>query len=667
MSSLSAIDRAALVARHRIHLTTAERWLQVGNGEFTANLDASGLQTCAGNLMAHWAWHAFPLPAGCSAADIPATGSFDRGHPRGYQQVPPGREALYAWMYENPHRLGLGRLGLVRADGRRLAEAEFAGLDRQLDLWSGLATSAYAVDGEPMRVEACCHPHLDLLAARLSSPALGGGALRVALDFAYPLADRGEPFLGDWEHPDRHATVAVECSARRVVLRRTINGTTYLAIFEVAGGTIAAGTQPHTWLATADGPELEVLCWFGAEARALPGYAVVRAASQRHWEGFWRSGGAIDLSHSRDPRWRELERRIVLSQYVMAVQSAGSMPPQETGLRHNSWNGQSHLEMLWWHSTHYALWDRWHLAEGMMDYYRRIAPVAAQLAAQLGMSGLKWPKMVGPEGRNAPSPMHLALLWQQPHPIFFAELEHRRRPGHATLEYWRDIVLGTAEHMADYAQAGTAGGLCALDPAIPCCEQGISRNTVFELAYWRHGLELAQTWRERLGLGRDPRFDAVIHGLPPLPERDGVYLIAADWADTWEGRRKDHPDPIGPFAFLPLGRGVDPVTAHRTLLRTWQEWNWSSCWGWDFPWLAMAAARVGEPGIAIEALLHPAPFNQYTACGINAGWYQPGNGGILYAVAMMAAGWDGAPDRPAPGFPADGTWTVRHEGLQQAP
>ena len=25
--------------------------------------------------------------------------------------------------------------------------------------------------------------------------------------------------------------------------------------------------------------------------------------------------------------------------------------------------------------------------------------------------------------------------------------------------------------------------------------------------------------------------------------------------------------------------------------------------------------------------------------------YLPGNGGLLYAIAMMAAGWDGAPDR----------------------
>jgi len=28
---------------------------------------------------------------------------------------------------------------------------------------------------------------------------------------------------------------------------------------------------------------------------------------------------------------------------------------------------------------------------------------------------------------------------------------------------------------------------------------------------------------------------------------------------------------------------------------------------------------------------------------------------ILYAIAMMAAGWRGAPQKPAPGFPDDGS------------
>ena len=46
--------------------------------------------------------------------------------------------------------------------------------------------------------------------------------------------------------------------------------------------------------------------------------------------------------------------------------------------------------------------------------------------------------------------------------------------------------------------------------------------------------------------------------------------------------------------------------------------------------------------------------------------YLPGNGGLLTAVAMMCAGWDGS-EGVNPGFPSDGTWNVRWEGLSPMP
>ena len=83
-----------------------------------------------------------------------------------------------------------------------------------------------------------------------------------------------------------------------------------------------------------------------------------------------------------------------------------------------------------------------------------------------------------------------------------------------------------------------------------------------------------------------------------------------------------------------------------------------------------SAARVGEPRIAVEALLKNAGNkNHYDPRGVNTGGpcpYLPGNGGLLYAVAMMAAGWDGAPNQNAPGFPDNGRWVVHWEGLKPA-
>jgi hypothetical protein len=224
--------------------------------------------------------------------------------------------------------------------------------------------------------------------------------------------------------------------------------------------------------------------------------------------------------------------------------------------------------------------------------------------------------------------------------------------------------------MADYPTLDPKTGIYNLDPDMPPSEQGITSNTMFDLAYWRWGLAAAQQWRHRLGLPPIARWDDVRTHLAPLPVFDDVYVDSLEWTDPVKRRAWEHPDPIGPLGMLPPVDGLDPAIAKRTVQEVWKTWNWDRCWGWDFPWMAMAAARTGQPDLAIEALLRGSIKNHYDERGANTGGsnpYLPGNAGLLYAVAMMAAGWDGAPTRHAPGFPDNGQWTVRWENLNPAP
>ena len=103
----------------------------------------------------------------------------------------------------------------------------------------------------------------------------------------------------------------------------------------------------------------------------------------------------------------------------------------------------------------------------------------------------------------------------------------------------------------------------------------------------------------------------------------------------------------------------------------WDNWNWDETWGWDYPMVAMNATRLGEPENAVSALLMSKRTN---TCLVNGHNYQdgrlrcylPGNGGLLTAIALMCAGWDGCTVRN-PGFPKNGQWDVRWEGLQPMP
>src|SRR5690606_24266633 len=101
-----------------------------------------------------------------------------------------------------------------------------------------------------------------------------------------------------------------------------------------------------------------VFCFTPQLQDQLPSFEEIKTSSNKAWEAFWKSGGAVDFSGSTDHRARELERRIVLSQYLTRVQCAAAFPPQETGLTYNSWFGKPHLEMHWWHAVHFALWGR---------------------------------------------------------------------------------------------------------------------------------------------------------------------------------------------------------------------------------------------------------------------------------------------------------------------
>ena len=229
--------------------------------------------------------------------------------------------------------------------------------------------------------------------------------------------------------------------------------------------------------------------------------------------------------------------------------------------------------------------------------------------------------------------------------------------------------------MASYPVWEQQGQRYVLGPAlIPAQESyGSDRarnlNPTFELAYWYWALDTAQKWRERLGFGREPRWDRVMRGLSKPCVRDGVYTGIETPPYTIY---RDHPSMVAALGLVGRTPLIDVETMRRTYDHVVQAWDWPSTWGWDYPMLAMTAARVGQPDKAVDALFIDSPKNRYLANGHNyqsprLPLYLPGNGGLLAAVAMMAAGWDGCPDRPTPGFPDDGRWNVRWEGLKPMP
>ncbi len=678
------IDRRAVVERHNIESGDLLLQLPLGNGNFCVTVDGTGLQTFGGNVMSHDAWHRSPLPDGFTMKDVPETGSFQQGRCRpgqGDKALPQGFEPLRQWMFDNPHIANLARIRLMRPGGVEIKPDEIKKLKRKLSLWNGIHKSTFEIDDKEVIVIACVAPN-GLLGVLVNSELLGND-LEVVLDFPYPTEQNGA-WVGKFDLSERHETTVVEKEEahRRqnsLQLLRKADSLEYPVEIHWNGGDLSSqDTAKHIFRFGKKNDSLAMTISFPSEnskPKESAELISVLDRSQKQWCDFWQSGGAIDLSGSTDPRSRELERRIVLSQYLMRCNTAGTWCSAECGLlATDPWRGQFHMEMVWWHLAHCALWDRLECSDEALRCYDKFKPIAKKLAEQLGYKGYKWGKSVGPEGRTAPWVGNQVLLWKQQHPMFFAELEYRNRPTPQTLEKWADILDGTAENMVDYA-VKDEHGVFHLDPVMPPSEVGISKDTVFDLAYWRFGLDIANRWRERMGKPRNENWDNVRKNLAQLPTvddpKDGrIYARSVDWLDEFTKRNWEHPDMAGVFGMLPAMDGVDPAISKRTIEKMKREWTWSKCWGWDFPWIAMSFVRNGDPDGAIDMLLHDSPRNQDDERGVNLGGpcpYLPGNGGLLYVAAMMCAGWDGAPDGDVPGFPQDGKWKVRWENLKVAP
>jgi len=689
VSGAERIDRLALVRRHNPEVRKADPLgpLSLGNGAFTFSVDVTGLQTfpefygqgiplC---IQSYWGWHTFPNP---DDHRLESTFVMFDTHGREVPYVTNMNTKAGQWLRSNPHRLGLGRVGLemLEADRSPVKLEDVEQIEQTLDLWSGVLTSRFVVEGSPVQVRTCCHPEHDIVAFQVESPLVTAGLLVVKVAFPYGSGEFGKA-PGDWNRPELHETAITRRTDTRLDLSRKLDADRYYVSIACRDGARYEPVADHVYrvVPRGDAARFECVVAFASTPlnEDLPEAGGSLAASADHWSRFWGQGGAVDLAGSKDPRAGELERRIVLSQYLMAIQCAGPMPPPETGLTLNSWYGKPHLECHWWHGVHFALWDRLPLLERSLPWYGSIMPAARGTAEQQGYRGVRWPKMVGPDGREGPSAIAPLLIWQQPHPIYFAELCYRERPTRETLEQYREMVFESAEFMASFAVWDATRDCYVLGPPVmPAQENYDARkicNPTYELAYWRWGLATAQAWRERSDLPREPQWDHVLHHLVELPVKDGLYLTAESMQDTWSNNKhwRDHPSLLAAWGKLP-GQGVDREIMRRTLAMVMEKWNWGTCWGWDFPMVAMTAARIGEPETAVDALMMDTPRNHYLPNGHNflhqgIPVYLTGNGSLLAAVAMMAGGWDGAPDRNAPGFPDNGDWSVRHEGLRPMP
>lgn len=684
-ANADAIDRRALVTAFSPKLNNVDMRspFTLGNGTFAFTADVTGLQSfgdeyyAAGfplETKARWAWHSKPGKA-YNLADVDEEYT---AYNRKVQFPTRTNTPAAEWLRQNPHDLPLGRISLL-LDGQKIDVKKIANVQQQLDLWSGKLNSRYSLDNKNLAVESAAHANRAAIGFRIDSALNKTQRLSVQFRFprGYDFAVKNTPNI-DWANDQEHTTLVRTQTKQSLLLERKVDDETFTVAIYWRGEAVVKQNSPHTFElvpSTKNASQFEFTVeYFEDETQKLRPLTFKESvqSAQQYWRGYWQSGAFVDLSRSTDARAHELQRRILLSQYILATQARANIPTQETGLTSSSWYGKFHTEMAWLSYSHWILWNRSESAGPILDWYINNLDVARAIAAKRGLEGARWPKMVGPDGRESPGGNAL-IVWNQPHAIHLAELLYEKTRDKKVLEKYGLIVEETARAMSSMLVWDEKNNRYVLDSPIWIAQEIYtptqSRNPSYELAYWRYGLETAQQWRVRQGLPMNEQWQKQLSLLSALPVKDGKYVAIESIPDTFDNpaSREDHPSMLAPTAFFNDAH-IDKSIMNNTLDAVIKHWAFDTkIWGWDYPMLAMTAARLERSELAVQLLLMNSKNNHYLVnghcpqVGADLAVYLPANASLLTAVAVMLE--KNPQTGEYLGFPKNSAWNIRTEGF----
>ena len=485
-----AINRKSLVESHNPvlkNINTASPF-SVGNGEFAFTVDVTGLQSLYSlykkqNVplctMSQWGWHSSPDSNGkfYTFDDVVKTEyDFASGKKVYYaSQKKAGNEEVYTWLRQNPHRMNLAEIGFL-LDGNSIMEESLTEINQTLHLYDGFIKSSYRLENTPVEVYTAVTPDSDTIICRVKSELIKSKRLSLKIHFpygGYDISGEGECIAG------KHLVEKNHSCKNCCVIKNICDKDSYYACFCSESDFNIRFCDYDLFI---DFP-LGCISFSLTFKKNECDYSELKkkydfipisienlfTKTKKWWNKFWQEGGAIKLSNRNkdinsaglnsvssksNQIAHELERRLVLSQYLLAINCSGSMPHQETGLMCNSWHGKFHLEMHPFHMLWSVFWNRSYLLERSIPWYQNHLEQAKNNASSNGFKGARWPKQVAYNGIDSPSPISVLLIWQQPHIIFMLEslynVKNAKEKKDFLIKYW-DLIRETADFMADYA------------------------------------------------------------------------------------------------------------------------------------------------------------------------------------------------------------------------
>lgn len=605
--------------------------LTVGNGDIAYTFDVTGFQSLADeyqkiplNTMSQWGWHC--SPPFFTEENLQKNEYSSRGKRVYYAAYPQkNEESIFNSLRENPHKFNLFRFGLTN-----IKKSDISSIYQKLNIYKGIAESSYILQGKKVEVKTCCSP---------SSDTLSFDAKGIQNNFCFKFSYPGSNSVG-WGNG--YFKLEVEKSSITYIADNT---SFRITIFSNTSFTLYKSTQSECILHFDDETfsftlSVEPISLYGDYSYIKENTKAIDTGFMNHFtecENWWNSYWNASKIFAPE---KEITRRCILSQYLLVSQCAGSLPPQETGLTMNSWYGRFHLEMYPLHLVWLAEYGHPELLEKSFRWFLSIQDKAEKYAKENGYEGMRWPKMSSYLGDNSPSSIAVFLLWQQPHVIYIAEelYKHSSDKERILNTYW-PLVKGTADFMVSFAPDGRL-----VSPLIPVQETYIPENTndpVFEIEYWKWGLDTAIIWNKRLGKDDDKLWKKVSSIMIAPSTIDG-RISPVSGKSIEDCPLTDHPFALFSVSWLGAKSRIGHSEIKATLSFIESHWDWSTVWGWDYPLLALAYKAIGKETEAKEMLVRESTGNNASKIGhfeqnqnIYLPLYLPANGAFLFALPRI--------------------------------
>lgn len=351
---------------------------------------------------------------------------------------------------------------------------------------------------------------------------------------------------------------------------------------------------------------------------------------------FWECDNSIIIDNSL------LVERMILSKYLLKLNSTGIYPPSEAGLTFNNWNSKFHLEMHLIHSLWLIYDNHLDLLLKSFDYYLSIYESSKTRALENNYEGIRFPKMTSPDGLDSPSNIGPLLVWQAPHIVFMLQEIYRIYKRKDILLKYEKLISGTIDFMVSFLKDnGTY--IEMLDAMLECCESievKKCHNPMFEIEYFRYVFKNQGIIDDILYNKRRYDYNDLSNRLINPKISNNIYLKTHGIKDDLD-IYPDHPTEVFSYSYFKSLK-IDKDIMKSTLDFVLKNMDLTTFWGWDFPLIGMTAINLGFKEYGIKIAMMDSCNNKYLYNGHNTSprddlrIYLPGNGAYLLFYNLLS-------------------------------